>query len=72
MLVADEQGLFCVELDGASPTSTYYEYVKSIQDGTVLQNLQQFDMINTMYTQSSFSDKYGIAGACEYLDEMLS
>jgi len=51
MSVTDEQGLLCVEMDGASPTSTYQDYVSEIPEGTVLQNLQQFDIVNAMYAK---------------------
>ena len=73
MSVTDEQGLFCVEMDAASPTSTYQNYIKyADREGTVLQNLEGFDLVGTLYQPNSYNDRFGIVNAFNHLDEMLS
>ena len=50
MSISDEQGLFCVEMDSASPTSSYQEYIEySDMEGTVIESLEGFDMVETLY-----------------------
>ena len=72
MSVEDKQGLFCVEMDAASPTSSYQEHVKVIAEGTTLQNLENLDMTATLYDSRGYNDKFGTPDAFNYLDEMLS
>lgn len=59
-------------MDAASPTSTYQDYVSEVPEVTVLGNLEQFDMVNITYTNRGYSDRFGVVGAFNYLDEMLS
>lgn len=71
MKVTDKQGLFCVEMDAASPTSTYQDFVD--QDTYfVLRNLDRVDMVNTLYETRGYNAKFGIDNSYEYFDEMLS
>lgn len=44
MSVEDEQGLFCVEMDAASPTSSYQDYLGSVPTGTNIKSLEGFDV----------------------------
>ena len=73
MSVSDEQGLFCVEMDAASPTSTYQDYITYDKlEGNTISSLENFDMVDTLYTATSFNNRYGVENAFHYLDEMLS
>lgn len=38
----------------------------------MLGSLEQFDMVNITYTNRGYSDRFGVVGAFNYLDEMLS
>lgn len=60
MSVEDEQGLFCVEMDAASPTSTYQDYLGSVPIGTKIKNLEGFDVKDTIYTDLSYNEKFGL------------
>lgn len=72
MKVTDELGLFCVEMDAASPTSTYQDYLSVLPEGTKIQNLEDFDMPLTLYSNLTYNDRYGIVNAYNYRDQMLS
>ena len=72
MKVTEKQGLFCVEMDAASPTSTYNSYIKEVGDFVRIKSLERVDMVTTLYSTISYNTKFGIDNAFAYLDELLS
>ena len=68
MQVEDELGLFCVEMDAASPTSTYTEYRDDVPTGTVLQNLEDADLVDILYTDLSYNERFGLVNQFDYHD----
>ena len=72
MSVTDELGLFCVEMDAGTDSSTYQDYVDSVARETTIESLDGFDMTETLYSNKKYSDRYGISNAFAYRDQMLS
>ena len=68
MQVEDELGNFCVEMDAASPTSTYTDYRESVPSSTIIENLQENNMAEILYTQESYSEKFGLVNQFNYND----
>jgi len=72
MKVTDNQGLFCVEIDGASLTGTYQSYIPKVDDFVAVRSLDRFNMVDTLYSTQGYNAKFGFDNSYEYLDEMLS
>lgn len=72
MKVTDKQGLFCVEMDAASPTSTYQDYIPKVDDFIAIKSLENYNMAQILYSTKGYNARFGIDNAYEYNDEMLS
>ena len=72
MSVTDELGLFCVEMDAGTDQSTYQDYVEKVAPESTIESLEGFDLTRTIYSNTTYSDRYGIVNAFGYHDQMLS
>ena len=54
MKVSDKQGLFCVEMDAASPTSSYQDYIPKYDDFVSIKSLEKHNMVNSLYAQKGY------------------